>query len=80
MRHPSPVKVVERQGVARRGLARTARWSIAFALVASSLGCVLTSDIPDPALDVPGAYKYGGDVTETQSMDFKAQLDARGLP
>src|ERR1700744_1541900 len=37
-----------------------ARWSIAFALVASSLGCVLTQDIPDPALDVPGAYKYGG--------------------
>src|ERR1700744_1393909 len=37
-----------------------ARWSIAFALVASSLGCVLTQDIPDPAMDVPGGYKYGG--------------------
>ena len=27
-------------------------------MVASSVGCVLTQDIPDPALDIPGAYKY----------------------
>src|SRR5260370_35555561 len=26
-------------------------------LVASSAGCILTQDIPDPALDVPGGYK-----------------------
>jgi len=46
--------------VTRRGMARAAAWGAAFALVASSLGCVLTADIPDPALDVPGGYKYGG--------------------
>ena len=60
MSHPSPVIAVKRREVARRGMARAARWVVAFALVASSLGCVLTQDIPDPALDVPGAYKYGG--------------------
>src|ERR1700749_175534 len=41
-------------------MAGAARWGAVLALVASSLGCVLTSDIPDPALDVPGGYKYGG--------------------
>ncbi len=60
MSHPSPVIAVKRREVARRGMARAARWGAALALVASSLGCVLTQDIPDPALDVPGAYKYGG--------------------
>jgi outer membrane protein, multidrug efflux system len=58
--HPVPVNAVKRREVARRGVARAARWGIAVALVASSLGCVLTADIPDPALDVPGGYKYGG--------------------
>ena len=60
MSHSPPVIAVKRRGVARRGVTRMARWSIAFALVASSLGCVLTADIPDPAMDVPGGYKYGG--------------------
>ena len=41
-------------------MALAARWGVMLALLASSLGCVLTQDIPDPALDVPGAYKYGG--------------------
>ena len=60
MSHPSPVIAVKRREVARRGMVRAARWGAALGLVASSLGCVLTQDIPDPALDVPGAYKYGG--------------------
>ena len=29
----------------------------AFALAATSSGCIVTSDLPDPALDIPGAYK-----------------------
>jgi multidrug efflux system outer membrane protein len=29
----------------------------AFALVASSAGCILTKDLPDPALDIPDGYK-----------------------
>jgi multidrug efflux system outer membrane protein len=38
---------------------RTARWLAALCLVASSAGCILTSDIPDPALDIPQGYKAG---------------------
>ncbi len=29
----------------------------AFAIAATSSGCIVTSDLPDPALDVPGVYK-----------------------
>ena len=60
MRPSFPGIAVKRQGVAGPGMARAARWGVMLALLASSLGCVLTQDIPDPALDVPGAYKYGG--------------------
>jgi NodT family efflux transporter outer membrane factor (OMF) lipoprotein len=28
-------------------------------MVASSAGCILTSDLPDPALDIPGGYQAG---------------------
>ena len=60
MSHPFPVIAAKRREVTRRGMMRAARWGVTLALVASSLGCVLTQDIPDPALDVPGGYKYGG--------------------
>jgi outer membrane protein, multidrug efflux system len=36
---------------------RAFRWLGALCLVASSAGCILTSDIPDPALDLPPGYK-----------------------
>jgi NodT family efflux transporter outer membrane factor (OMF) lipoprotein len=39
------------------GLHRAARWFAAFCLVASSAGCLLTQDLPDPALDIPQGYK-----------------------
>jgi len=38
-------------------LGRAARWFAALCIVVSSAGCVLTQDIPDPALDIPGGYK-----------------------
>lgn len=60
MSHPIRGIAENRREVVRRGMTGAARWGVALALVASSLGCVLTQDIPDPALDVPGAYKYGG--------------------
>jgi NodT family efflux transporter outer membrane factor (OMF) lipoprotein len=41
------------------GRGRGARWLAALCIVASSTGCVLTQDIPDPALDIPQGYKYG---------------------
>lgn len=40
-------------------LDRAARWLTALCIVASSAGCILTQDIPDPALDVPQGYKAG---------------------
>jgi NodT family efflux transporter outer membrane factor (OMF) lipoprotein len=36
---------------------RVARWLAALCLVVSSAGCVLTKDLPDPALDIPQGYK-----------------------
>src|ERR1035437_165857 len=38
-------------------LDRAARWLAALCLVASSAGCILTRDLPDPALDIPDGYK-----------------------
>jgi multidrug efflux system outer membrane protein len=38
---------------------RAARWLAALCLVASSAGCILTQDLPDPALDIPDGYKAG---------------------
>ena len=39
------------------GGARLARSLVVLALVASSAGCILTKDIPDPALEIPDGYK-----------------------
>jgi outer membrane protein, multidrug efflux system len=36
---------------------RAARWLATLCLVASSAGCILTQDLPNPALDIPGGYK-----------------------
>ncbi len=39
---------------------RAAGWLAALCIAASSVGCVLTQDIPDPALDIPNAYQAAG--------------------
>jgi multidrug efflux system outer membrane protein len=36
-----------------------ARWLAVLCIVASSAGCILTQDLPDPALDIPQGYKAG---------------------
>jgi multidrug efflux system outer membrane protein len=38
-------------------LDRAARWLAALCVAASSAGCILTRDLPDPALDIPTGYK-----------------------
>jgi outer membrane protein, multidrug efflux system len=38
-------------------LGRAARGLAALCIVVSSVGCVLTQDLPDPALDIPDGYK-----------------------
>lgn len=39
------------------GMDRAARWLAVLGIVASSAGCILTQDLPDPALDIPTGYK-----------------------
>ncbi|MDB5617426.1 efflux transporter outer membrane subunit [Tardiphaga sp.] len=41
----------------RRSLSPIVRAFAALALVATSAGCILTKDLPDPALDIPQGYK-----------------------
>jgi len=52
-----PDPAAARLAAAIPGLGRAAAWLAAVCVVASSVGCVLTQDLPDPALDIPNAYK-----------------------
>ena len=45
-----------RFGLAVRMRRLAGRWLVALGLVAGSAGCILTQDIPDPALHVPQGY------------------------
>jgi len=38
---------------------RAVRWLAALCIMAGSAGCVLTQDVPDPALDIPRGYQAG---------------------
>ncbi len=49
---------------------RAARWFAALSLAAASGACVLTQDLPDPALDVPAQYKYAGKGDAPPSLDW----------
>src|SRR5258705_3360214 len=53
-------------------LDRAARWLAALCMVASSAGCILTKDLPDPALDIPQGYKAA---RLTRSSDAPPTLD-----
>jgi multidrug efflux system outer membrane protein len=48
---------VARPPPASRGRGRAARCLAVLCIVTSSAGCVLTQDLPDPALDIPDGYK-----------------------
>ncbi|QQN61434.1 efflux transporter outer membrane subunit [Bradyrhizobium diazoefficiens] len=56
-------------GSASRTLHAT-RWVAALCLAASSGACVLTQDLPDPALDVPAQYKHAGKPDAPPSLDW----------
>jgi len=60
VKRPIPGDAVNRLRAAASGTNRAAMWLAAFCAIASSVGCVLTQDIPDPALDLPSAYKHAG--------------------
>ncbi|WP_376707486.1 efflux transporter outer membrane subunit [Bradyrhizobium canariense] len=49
---------------------RAARWLAVACLAAGSGACVLTQDLPDPALDVPTQYKYAGKGDAPPSLDW----------
>lgn len=49
---------------------RAARWVAVACLAASSGACVLTQDLPDPALDVPASYKYAGKADAPPTLDW----------
>ena len=57
MRHTSAGVIVGSQPTAPRSLHRAARALAAACILAASAGCVLTQDLPDPALDIPDGYK-----------------------
>ncbi|MCA1388635.1 efflux transporter outer membrane subunit [Bradyrhizobium yuanmingense] len=57
------------RGSALRTL-RAARWTAVLCLAAASGACVLTQDLPDPALDVPTHYKYAGKGDAPPSLDW----------
>ena len=42
---------------ANPALVRWANLLVAFAVAAASAGCILTKDLPDPALEIPDRYK-----------------------
>ncbi|MDH6263491.1 multidrug efflux system outer membrane protein [Bradyrhizobium sp. BR13661] len=49
---------------------RTLRAVAVVCLASSSGACVLTQDLPDPALDVPAQYKYAGKADAPPTLDW----------
>jgi len=51
-------------------LQRTTKWLLALSLALSSAGCILTQDLPDPALDIPTRHKYSGKPDALPTLDW----------
>ena len=62
MTRPVPIAAVGRPGAAASRTIRATHRLATLCLVVNLAGCVLTQDIPDPALEIPGAYKAAGRV------------------
>ena len=56
---------------AKPHFARCANLLVAFIVVAASAGCILTKDLPDPALEIPDGYK----AARLTSLDAPPTLD-----
>jgi len=83
-RAPADVRAVaagQRGSRASVGLQRLARWMAAIGLAAGSAGCLLTQDIPDPALEIPPRYKAvaGADTGAPPSLDWWRGFGSREL-
>lgn len=59
-------------GAIAAGPTRAVRWLAVLAMALGSSGCLLTTDLPDPALDVPPGYKSAG---TKNPMDAPPTLD-----
>jgi NodT family efflux transporter outer membrane factor (OMF) lipoprotein len=57
---PIPIAAVGRLNAAASRTIRATRSLATLCLATNLAGCVLTQDVPDPALDIPGAYKAAG--------------------
>jgi outer membrane protein, multidrug efflux system len=57
VRHNFPGTALDGLRTAPRRAESAFRWLAALCMVASSAGCILTQDLPDPDLDVPAGYK-----------------------
>ncbi|MBR0990126.1 efflux transporter outer membrane subunit [Bradyrhizobium japonicum] len=64
------IAVQRSEGSASRTTLRAARWFAVVCLAVSSGACVLTQDLPDPALDIPAQYKYAGKADAPPSLDW----------
>jgi multidrug efflux system outer membrane protein len=60
---------------------RKLKWLAAFCIVASSAGCVLTQDLPNPALAIPQGYKFGksNDADKPPTLDWWRGFRSREL-
>ncbi|MFC7699720.1 efflux transporter outer membrane subunit [Bradyrhizobium sp. GCM10028915] len=65
-----PAIAVRRSPGATSRTRRAARWLAVACLAAGSGACVLTQDLPDPALDVPTRYKSAGKADAPPSLDW----------
>lgn len=72
MNQPGVVLGGQGLGTAFAHLRRAAWWIAVIGLAASSAGCLLTQDIPDPALTIPDRYKAaaGADAVAPPPLDW----------
>jgi outer membrane protein, multidrug efflux system len=76
-----PGVIRERPAAANLRWDGLAKWVASFCMVASSVGCVLTQDLPNPALDIPQGYKFGKstDATTPPTLDWWRGFRSREL-
>jgi NodT family efflux transporter outer membrane factor (OMF) lipoprotein len=59
-----PIVAADGVPVAVSYMGRAAKWFAALCIVASSAGCLLTQDLPNPALDIPPRYTESKSATQ----------------
>ncbi|MFN5571201.1 MAG: TolC family protein, partial [Bradyrhizobium sp.] len=82
-RAPAETRTVagKRESRVSAGLRHFVRWFAAIGLAVNAAGCLLTQDIPDPALDIPNRYKSaaGADMAAPPTLDWWRGFGSREL-